>query len=518
MNVDSRTTITYYGKALVSASFVIAMFNTTFISLFNNINSNDDFSYCFLIPPIIAYLVWEKRSELRDAVASPSWAGVAVIFFGVLLFWLGELSGEYYTLYLSLWFVVAGCVFSLWGWEKFRIILFPVMLSLSMFPLPSLVNSKLSFQLKLISSQLGVDIMQAIGMTAYREGNIIDLGFTQLQVVDACSGLRYLIPLGVLGLLVAYFFKAALWKRILLVISTVPIAIFVNGMRVASVGILYQYFGSAVAEGFFHDFSGWLIFMVSLMILLGEMMILKKIGSSRIRVEGSRAMDQSTWGRRERVEDEKMGIASGTENPESGMKHPGTGIDHDVSPGQYPEQAGFRHGHPRKWRGWLSPPQFLFGIALLGATLILYQGIDFRQKNPTNSPFAELPMTIGNWRGQSQELEKIFIDKLDFSDYAIVDFQHSNGRYINFYVAFYETQQKGASIHSPETCLPGSGWIFRQAGSATIPVASQGRPLMHVKRAIMQKGEFRQLVYFWFPMRGRVLTNAFQMKIFNMVI
>ena len=179
------------------------------------------------------------------------------------------------------------------GWQKLKIILFPLILILTMFPPPYFLNTRISLKLKLVSSQLGVGIMQFCGMSAYREGNVIDLGFTQLQVVDACSGLRYLFPLIVLGILLAYFYKAAFWKKAVLVISTVPISIVVNGIRIALVGMLYPIFGPKVAEGFFHDFAGWFIFMVSLGILLAEMWVLKKVHGSKFKVQSGRKLEGS---------------------------------------------------------------------------------------------------------------------------------------------------------------------------------------------------------------------------------
>ena len=122
--------------------------------------------------------------------------------------------------------------------------------------------------MQLVSSWLGVRLMQLVGMVAYREGNVIDLGFTQLQVVDACSGLRYLFPLIALACLLAYHFRYRFWKGAVLVLFAIPVTIVTNSLRLASVGVLYPFFGQKVAEGFFHDFSGWLIFMASLALLL----------------------------------------------------------------------------------------------------------------------------------------------------------------------------------------------------------------------------------------------------------
>jgi exosortase len=161
-------------------------------------------------------------------------------------------------------------------------IAFPVFLALAMVPPPNILYGNLTLRLKLVSSQIGVIMLQLCGLTAYREGNVIDLGFTRLQVVDACSGLRYFFPLIVLGILLAYYFKGAIWKKIFIVVSAIPISIVTNSIRIASVGILYQFMGSAAAEGFFHDFSGWFIFMISLGILLLEMALLKHIYPDKV--------------------------------------------------------------------------------------------------------------------------------------------------------------------------------------------------------------------------------------------
>ena len=226
--------------------------------LFSNDWSRADYSASILIPFISLFLIWEKRQALSSREYQNGGFGVVIIFTAVILFWLGELGGEYFTLYFSSWLMLVGILWLHLGTEKLKAIAFPVAFLLAMFPLPGFIHGKLSFTLKLASSWLGVKMMQLMGMSAFREGNVIDLGFTQLQVVDACSGLRYLIPLVLTGLLFAYYFLNSWWKRIFLVLSTIPIAVLVNGLRIFSVGFLYQYWGQMVAEGFFHDFSGFL--------------------------------------------------------------------------------------------------------------------------------------------------------------------------------------------------------------------------------------------------------------------
>jgi len=441
--------------------------------------SKEDFSYSYLVPLIVLYLLWEKKDKLKTVVSNPGWFGLAVLLSGIFLFWLGELGGEFYTIYLSSWFVLNGLLWLHLGWKKLTIIAFPVFLILTMFPPPNFIYNKLSVGLKLISTKLAVAMLQLYGMSAHREGNIIDLGFTQLQVVDACSGLRYLIPLIVLGILLAYFFKASFWKRALIVISTVPLSIITNSLRIALTGILYEIWGAKVAEGFFHGFSGWFIFMFSLTVLLLEMWVLKKVQGSRFKVQGLKRQDVGGLG----------GLEAG-------------------------KQASIQNSK-FKIQNIVSPPQFIVAVVLLGATLAFSQGIEFRENIPISKPLNQFPLTVDEWTGTWQSMEQKYIDALDLSDYMIIDYQDRIGRDVNLYVAYYESQRKGESIHSPATCLTGSGWIFNKAGQITIPVPAREGSFMLVNRAFMQKTGHKQLVYYWFAQRGRILTNAYQLKIFT---
>ena len=439
----------------------------------------EDYSYCYLIPFIVLYLIWEKRNQLASLPSVSSWKGLIPFILGIVFFWLGELGGEYFTLYISFWLVMVGICWMHLGWEKLKTIAFPLLFSLTMFPFPNFLHNKISVNLKLISSQLGVAMMQLYGMSAYREGNVIDLGFTQLQVVDACSGLRYLFPLIVLGILLAYFFKAAFWKRVIVVISTIPLSIITNSLRIALTGILYEAWGAKVAEGFFHGFSGWFIFMFSLGVLLLEMRILKK------------------------VLPEKSSLVQGSKRQEGGRLE-----------GWEAEKQASTQNSKFKIQNLFSSPQFVVAVLLLGATWGLSHGIEFREKIPINKSFEYFPVKVGEWSGTRQTMEQKFIDALDLSDYAIIEYQNSTGKSVNFYVAYYESQRKGESIHSPATCLPGAGWIFNQAGAVAIPLPANDGGFMKVNRAFMQKSGYKQFSYYWFPQRGRILTNAYQLKIF----
>lgn len=437
-----------------------------------------DYSYCFLILPIFAYMVWEKRQALRQVKATPSWIGLAPLMMGIFFFWVGELGGEYYTLYIASWLVVVGIFWIHLGWNKLKVIWFPIVFLLTMFPPPAFVYHNLSLRLKLISSKLGVKTLQLAGMTAYREGNVIDLGFTQLQVVDACNGLRYLFPLIVLAIVVAYFSKANWWQSSIAVVSAVPISILVNGLRIASVGLLYPIWGPQVVEGFFHDFSGWAIFMISLGVLLAELWALRKLSFYR----------QS--------------------------KRPGAPMHPPVPGGPHIAPAT----KPALTTGALSFSQismFVVAWILLASTVAVAHTVDFRKSVHIGKPFSQFPMRVGVWVGNVAFLEQNILDALDLSDYLLVNYKGPNNCDVNLYSAYYESQRKGESIHSPSSCLPGSGWEFHQSGKVNLQLNGRAGTEISVQRAFIQKGESRQLSYYWFPMRGRVLTNLWEIKLFN---
>jgi exosortase D (VPLPA-CTERM-specific) len=424
----------------------------------------EDYSSSALIPAVAAYLVWERRAALARVPRVPSWQGCLAVGVGLVLYWLGELSGEFFSLYLSFWLTLVGLVWAWMGTRVLRALGFPLFFLLAMFPLPNYLNNMLTLKLKLLSSWLGVWVMRLYGLSAYREGNVIDLGFTKLQVVDACSGLRYFIPLLVLALLMANYYRAPLWKRALFVLSAVPVSVLTNGLRIASVGILYQYFGPMVAEGFFHDFSGWFIFMLSLGLLLLELRLWKR------------------W------------------------------LPDPAPPAQGPADCGLIP--VASWRAW--PVQLVLPVLLLAGSLAATGAVDFRQKTVPARSFGEFPLEVSGWQGTRTKMEQVYRDALKFDDYSMVDYRDPGGKTVSFYAAYYGSQAKGESIHSPDSCLPGSGWVFEESGALALALgAGSGSGTMRVNRAYMQKAGVKELTYYWFPQRGRVLTSLFQLKLYN---
>jgi len=461
---------TIYGLLL------LGIYYSAFTWLVTHDWEREAYSYCWLIPPLVLFLIWLKRDELTSLPAEPSWTGLAPIGLGIIFFWLGELGGEYFTQYISIWLILVGICLLHLGWQKLKVIGFALFFILTMFPLPNFINTRIMLQLRLISSKLGVAMIQVYGLPVVRQGNIIDLGFTKLQVVDACSGLHSLISLLVLCLLLVYFFKDHIWKRTVLLLSSIPLAIFTNSMRIAMTAILFKYFGVGVAEGFFHGFSGLLIFAICIPVLLFEMKVLEKLPPIK---------SQSAS---EHKETEKITFGN--------------------NPG----------GHNKKIskHGVLLQPMFIVASILLGTTLALSNTVDFREKIPAKKNLDQFPLKIGEWAStRRQPMAQMYIDALDLSEYVIINYQSLSGKKVNFYVAYYESQRKGESIHSPATCLPGSGWSFDQSGTVKIIGVPGNNGTYEINRAVMQSGRKRQITYYWFPVRGRILNNAYQLKIYN---
>jgi exosortase D (VPLPA-CTERM-specific) len=464
-------------KAGFYACAVVLVYYSALKQLIINDWSREDYSHSIFVPFVVLYLIWGKRAALTRLPSAPSWHGMTPFFIGIFLFWLGELGGEYFTLYLSLWFVIVGLAWIHLGWEKMRMLVFPFVMMLAMFPLPNFVHIRITSQLKLVSSQFGVWMLQTIGMPAYREGNIIDLGFTQLQVVDACSGLRYVVPLMVLGVLLAYWFKAHWWKKAALFLSSMPLSIFMNSVRIALTGVLYSAFGAKVAEDFFHGFSGWLIFMSAFPVFLAEMWVLKKLPPREQQNRTALAMPGDAASAGETTNIEKQG------------------------------------GEGRLVMKTMQP-QFVASFLVLLLCAGISQSVEFRQKIPISKPLDQFPMQVGEWKGSPEAMDRKFRDFLNFSDYIMANYVDSRGKTVNFYVAYYQDQRKGESIHSPETCMPMGGWTFCDAGGAAISLAD-GKSTMLVNRAFIEKDGVRQLTYYWFPQRGRILTKLYQLKIYS---
>jgi exosortase len=226
--------------------------------------NDPDFSHGFFIPIFSGLVIWRMRRQLLSLKPAPSWSGLLIVVGALITLVVGVLGAELFLSRSSLILLLAGIVVLFFGWRVFGVTLFPWAVLFLMIPIPAILYNQLTFPLQFLASKFATGLLSLAGVPVLREGNVIRLPAMSLEVVEACSGIRSLIALASLGVAFAYFLESRLWKRIALVIATVPIAVAANGLRIMGTGLLVQYWDPDKAEGFFHEFSGLVIFMVSL--------------------------------------------------------------------------------------------------------------------------------------------------------------------------------------------------------------------------------------------------------------
>jgi exosortase A len=240
--------------------------------------SDDNYSHGFLIPFISCYLIWQKRDDIKSVVPAPSNAGLLILLLGLVIYLTGNVAGESFTMRVSFLFVLGGAILFAYGIRFFRKVSFPFFYLLFMIPLPYLVYDSIAFPLKMFVSKYSVEFLKFIGVPALREGNIIALVDTTLEVADACSGIRSMISLLALSSALAYVTQRGWVKRVVLTVLAIPVALFANSIRVIGTGILAGRYGAKAAEGFFHEFAGLVIFGVAMVILILAAFVINKIG------------------------------------------------------------------------------------------------------------------------------------------------------------------------------------------------------------------------------------------------
>jgi exosortase D (VPLPA-CTERM-specific) len=475
----SRYSSVQLAAAAVGVIALLLLFQNTFAYLYDMWH-REEYSHGFLIPPISAYLLWQRRRQLAQVPFHGSWAGVGIAMLGIAIYFLGMLASITTIDTYALVIVLLGAALALMGWQAFRIALVPLALLFLMNPIPAFFYNNLSSQLQLISSQLGVAFMRLWGVSVFLEGNVIDLGDYKLQVAEACSGLRYLFPLMTLGVIIGYLFKGRTWMRWCLFLSTVPITVLMNSLRIGVIGILVDRFGIAQAEGFLHAFEGWATFMVCCAVLVAEAWLLARLTGDRRSLRDLFAWEQTA-----------------------------------------PAAAGPRPGAGRQF----GKPAAVVLVMLLAAVWPARALPKRIEVQPARSDFLDFPLQVGDWHGRRQQLESIYLDTLKLDDYVLADYVNGGaegtaasgaaapaGAAVNLYVAYYASQRTGQAAHSPRSCLPGGGWRILDLEQHEVSgVRSNGAPL-RVNRAIVQQGSSRQLVYYWFQERGRDLTNEYLVK------
>lgn len=270
-----------YAGLILIGGLVLFLYREVFYGLVSDWYVYSDYSHGFLVPFLTAYFLWERREALQRTAVSPNPLGAGLLGAGLFLLVVGLVGVELYTQRFSFLIVLAGLVLLIGGWAYLRLVAFPLAFLIFMIPLPAIVVNTIAFPLQLFAAKTATFCLYSLGIPVLREGNVIMLAGTTLEVAEACSGLRSLLALLALGTVYGYFSQETQWKRWTLVILSVPIAIAANAFRVSGTGILAHYFGIEAAEGFYHTFEGWIVFVVAFVLLFFCGMILAKIRMGR---------------------------------------------------------------------------------------------------------------------------------------------------------------------------------------------------------------------------------------------
>jgi exosortase D (VPLPA-CTERM-specific) len=448
--------------ALVAVLVGLAGFSGALLELGSRWIRQEEYSHGFLIPIVAAWLLWTRRDALRASIGRPAWTGPVIMLLAAAMHIIGELSAMF--IFSQVGFVLAlfGLALGIGGYSLLRTAFIPIVFLLFAIPMPYFIDSMMSFQLQLISSELGALFIRMFRIPVYLDGNIIDLGYYKLQVVEACSGLRYLYPLLSLSFLAAYLFHAPFWQRAVVFFSSIPITIAMNGFRIGMVGVTVDYWGTQAADGFLHFFEGWLIFLACAGVLAFEIYFLARISGKTFF--------------------EVFYFPSAAAELPQGLQA--------KSGGQMPLAAS------------------LLLLCAAGVAVFFISGRS--EIIPDRTRFVTFPNQIGLWQGRTSLLEPEIERLLALDDYILSDYKGSDGKMVNLYVAYYGSQRKGESRpHSPIDCIPAGGWEITKFERTSYTNNSAELPL---NRAIIERDSIKEVVYYWFEARGRKITNEYLAK------
>lgn len=432
--------------------------------------SMEDNSYCYLVPMVFGYMVWLLRPQIFMEHCGSRIPGYIVMVMAGGVYLVGLLGSLETLVYGSMWVAVLAATILIFGIRSMRKLAFPFLVLAFAVPLPPFVIRLMTFRLKLLSSDLAVRVLEWLSIPAYGEGNIIDMGVTKLQIVDACSGLRYLLPSILLALLIGYFFHSKWWKRLVLLALSGPVTLVSNAFRIAMTGVLVTYVSPEFGEGFLHDFSGWVVYMLSIILLVGASLLLKRILPS--------------------------------------AKHGETDKDNDGEAGE----SGAEKSCPvPKGQVAIWPHALVCGIILAVFSMVGDQMLS-RQVIPDRTSFETFSVQIDGWKGKRLYLSQEVLDQLWADDYVTGSLRNlETGNAIHLLVSYYKRQTTVHTAHAPTSCLVGSGWSLDEKGVLP-PNPATGRDFP-VTRMVLRQGKTTVVSNFWFQQRGRHIVDEYKNKL-----
>ena len=267
-------------KGLMIASLVAALYGPLLTQMVAQWWQDPDYGHGFVVPLFVGYVLYQRRHKLRQVPLEPNNLGFPVMLGAIVLFLAGTLGAELFVSRSSLLFLFGGMILFFAGWKMLRAVAFPLAFLVLMIPQPALIYNQVTFPLQLMASRLSSNSLELVGIPVLREGNVLALPNYSLEVVEACSGIRSLMSLIALAVAYGYFVEQRLWARITLVALMLPIAVASNALRVVGAGVVTYFWGPQYAEGFFHFFQGWLIFVSAVACMLFVHWLLSRLTRS----------------------------------------------------------------------------------------------------------------------------------------------------------------------------------------------------------------------------------------------
>ena len=428
-----------------------------------------EYSHGPLIPVLSALLFLRQLKEVpaNTGDVPDRTPGIYLLIFSLLMALAGKLSkiDDIVAYALILW--VGAVLLISFGWRVGKHFWPPVLHLVYMLPLPGVLYYKLSTWLQMVSSELGVWLLQVIDVPVFLEGNIIDLGELKLHVAEACSGLRYLFPILSFSYIFAVIYRGPMWHKAVLLLAAAPITVVMNSVRIAIAGWIAQNWGVSYLEGFTHFFEGWVIFLICivLLFLLAWIMLLFR----RDRTSLPDALDLDTSG-------------LGTQAMRITLVQPSRAL--------------------------------ILGALITVASVAAWSVTpSTNQVEVARDPFAIFPSRLGEWKASAPiSLEESIEVVLGADEYHSVSLTNAaEAAPVSLFMAWYDDQSDGGT-HSPEICLPGGGWEIAWLERVDIAPELGLSEEYEINRAVIQKGETRMVGYYWFEQQGRHIAWDFEAK------
>ncbi|PXF57350.1 MAG: EpsI family protein [Deltaproteobacteria bacterium] len=439
--------------------FMAILYSGVLAKLVGDWWNDPNYSHGFLIPSISAYLIWERREFLHSTRAAPSVWGLPVLFASGILYIVGHITGELLTQRLSFVTMLAGLALTWRGKAQWRVLWAPILYLVFMIPLPYIVYDSIAFPLKLLATEVSITTLQHLGQTIYSEGNLIFLPDTTLEVADACSGIRSLISVLALSIIIAKYTQHDWPRRFLLVAFSIPVVLFANILRIVGTGLLAVK-DPDLSTGFFHTFSGEIIFLAGILLLFGIAMLMAKRCRRKVHTDVSECSVE-----------------------------PIHNIDNGTGAGKW-------------WPKWAA-------IGILLFTLLANFGATQVRATPLIRSLDLLPAHIGEFVlvGDS-EMDSSVVENLGVDYYIMRVYRSPSGYDLWLYIGYFEEQKEGAMIHSPKHCYPGSGWSSLSSEIIKIKIPDSNNTI-EINEYILAKNDAKELVYYWYQSRGRVVANEY---------